>query len=892
MVMGAMVKRLSVLALACSLAGCSLLLDNGQFVGDGDSGARPRDAGPDAMQPPDAGPDAPSTPVVSIGPDPARTLDDLVASIDTESTDPLDRGAIRYEYRWLVDGADASNESATVSNDATAKDQTWRVEVTPVTIDDRRGVPGSAEVVIQNTAPTLQTVGLSSYRPVSGDILFAMPGQTRDADGDTVNIRYRWLVDDVPASATGSRLPLLDTIPVGAAVRVEATASDGTDESDPQDAGDAVVVENTLRWIQHWPDRGSVTFITHDPRHERVLFGVGTTSSPRQDLWEHDLLEDRFVRLRATGPQFQPDVPQKGLFDPVGERIFFMDASGTSGASLFELDVADRGRESWREVTLEGEVPALFALGAVFDEARNRIIVSAPDESGTATDLYEIDVSGAVGMTRRVASAQPAALGFGSWVRVPGTEEVYVLGGGESFMTMSPSDLVHRLRLDAIESGAVETSVRLPRAAAALAAAITPDGSRIFFGGGVNASGSVSGFWTLDLATMSVVERALADPRIDGKFLGYLLNDTRAERWLYFPGKDGLFSPAEYQLFGVPFAADSLDDVHAHGTQVLGPLHGSMGIVTEENLRVFGGVDRTDTPRGETWTANIAGGRPFDGFERLAVVPDGAEGLPAPRAFVDVVATPFEFTPLLAFFGGADGPTGFVDTTTWRLDGAQWIARTLRPGATAPAPRSGAAFFEGCGGDLTVFGGLTPGGATNDVSTMQCASLDTDCEWTSLSPAGTPPTARAGTAILLETSGAAIIIGGAGGSSIDAHRLETCTPSWETLTAAGDVPTARAGHTIANGSPSYLFGGSSGSTYFADLYSVGVSGSTVSFTGLTPSPDDDAVPEGRANHIALLSNDSTAPNARLFIIGGWRGRLGFGGGPRILGDVWELRIPR
>ena len=141
----------------------------------------------------DAGPDAPSAPVVHIEPASPTTLDDLSVVIDTDSIDPLDAGTITYQYRWLRDDADSGETGTSVSHDGTAKGQVWQVEVTPMTTDGRAGSAGTAQVTIQNTPPTIQTIGLSTYRPISGDVLSAFSPVTEDVDGDTLTVHYRWL---------------------------------------------------------------------------------------------------------------------------------------------------------------------------------------------------------------------------------------------------------------------------------------------------------------------------------------------------------------------------------------------------------------------------------------------------------------------------------------------------------------------------------------------------------------------------------------------------------------------------------------------------------------------------------------------------------------------------
>lgn len=898
MVMGAMVKRLSVLALACSLAGCSLLLDNGQFVGDGDSGARPRDAGPDAMQPPDAGPDAPSTPVVSIGPDPARTLDDLVASIDTESTDPLDRGAIRYEYRWLVDGADASNESATVSNDATAKDQTWRVEVTPVTTDDRRGVPGSAEVVIQNTAPTLQTVGLSSYRPISGQRLLALPGRATDPDGDPTTIRYRWLANGSPLPQTGSSLPLSDTVgEAGTELSVEARAFDGSEESPVVEAGPAVLQPTGLRWLQRWPDRGNVEFISYDPRHERVLLGVARTDRTAHQLWEHDLRSDRFVLLRPSGTELDRnlDLPSAGIYDPdQGRFFFFPNRAGSRSLRILELTTARRGQEAWREIPLSGEVPMSDSagLGAAFDPERNVLIIGGADEGGTTAEILEIDLTGETGVGRRVATGQPASVLTTDWIHVPEAREIYTFGGGDDLMTMSPSNLIHRLRLDDLAAGFQELTARIPEAGLAFAGHPNGAGTQILFGNGFSGSGYADGHWLFDVASGSVDPITAVEPRLENRAFGIVMGDTSNDRFLVFPGKVGFFSFGEYQLFGVSEDGATIEDVHAYGTQVPAPLLGAVGMNDAETIRFFGGLDRNEETNSEVWEANVISGREFTGFSRATTTPDPSEGRPEGRSGISVTYNGGVF----GFYGGQSSTGAVIDGPTWIFRRGDWIARELRSGVSAPPPRVDAAFFDGsCIGDLGVFGGRIAGVATDSLSFMDCDAGDTGCEWSEPPTTGTAPGPRVSAAVFVPTMRDLVIVGGEVGGSprMDAFLADTCaTPlTWSELTLTGDVPEPRAGHSISSQGRAYMFGGeASGGDYLADIHQLELVGSELRFTALSPAPDGDFSPEGRTSHMAILVADS-AGTTRLFVVGGWRGTVGFGGGDRVLGDVWELLIP-
>lgn len=117
---------------------------NDGFV-DGD----PASAGPVVI-----GNTPPGAPVVSIAPsDPIEGIDDLVCSVDVESTD-ADSDSVSYIFSWFVDeavftGAVTGGLVSTVGAVDTTADETWRCEVEP---DDGSSVGplGSDSVVIEN----------------------------------------------------------------------------------------------------------------------------------------------------------------------------------------------------------------------------------------------------------------------------------------------------------------------------------------------------------------------------------------------------------------------------------------------------------------------------------------------------------------------------------------------------------------------------------------------------------------------------------------------------------------------------------------------------------------------------------------------------------------------
>lgn len=875
-----MVKRITTtLLVLLSSTGCSLLIDNSPFLGS-DAGVQPDagggDGGRDAGR--DAGPNAPTTPEVHIEPAEPRTLDDLSVVIDVESADPLAAGAIRYEHRWLRDAEDTGETGTTVASARTAKGQTWTVEVTPVTADDRRGPAATASVMILNTPPTIRTVGLSSYRPVVDDTLTALPGSASDVDGDTVTVRYRWLIDGVAASPTTRQLALTDaTTPAGSEIFVEARAFDGTDESEPVDAGPAIVVANTTRWIQHWPDRGNVELVTYDQRHQRIVFGTSRIEGNEPQLWEHDLDADRFVRLRPTGdaPGFWL-FPESGSYDPATDTVYFLTGEFSGPMELFALHLRERGRERWESIPLSGDAPPHPPLnGAVLDSSRGRLYFLSQGSGGTDAELWRVELTTAGGVTSQVADGLAFDLLGGSWAPVRGTDVAYLLGGG------SPAaiDAIHRL--DFASATLEELATRLPVAAAGLTASSTPDGSALIFGYGQNDGSPVDGFWRLDLSSMEITAASAADSRFSMRLASGLFVDEARDRFLMYPGRRG-FGLGEYEVFALPSSLDDVQEVHAFEAYAP-PLSRMMAAAVLDDLVLFGGIDRDRTTHAHVWSGSSLG---FAGVRRVVTTADPTFGAPVARAEIGVSYG----GDLLAFFGGTTDGTGLADGTTWRLDGTRWVARRLATTASAPEPRRGACFFDHpvCDGDLGVFGGGTASGLTNDVSYMDCSATDAECAWTTPVTMGTPPSPRRDSA-LLAVSGGFIVLGGHTGTGrvMDAYGLMECTRTWSAMSMTGDVPSPRSGHTITGG---VLFGGEVAGGYANDAYRVTAStpSGTIALTRLEPAADGDGLPEGRTGHGAAYFGSA---GSSLLVYGGARTpTLPFRGHGRVLGDLWELRL--
>jgi hypothetical protein len=305
----------------------------------------------------------PSAPGVSLSPAAPYGDDELLVSIDVPSTDP-EGDRLTYGYAWYRDGvASGASSGATLPAGATARGDTWRVEVWA---SDGRGESpvGSAGVTILNTPPTLAGATLTPAAPTRGSTLSCTPAGAADADGDSVSVTYAWTLDGV---AAGSGSTLAGPFAAGTVAVCTLTPHDGTDAGAPVSA--TVTITNTA------PVVTSVSLSPATVRTDDTLTATVVSSDADGDSVSLDhAWYVNGVRVAATGSTLSGTTWfQRG--DTVSVTVTPSDADG-SGAPVGSA-----------VVTVANTAPSAPGLA---------IAPSAPSAPGTlgcsvATSSYDAD---------------------------------------------------------------------------------------------------------------------------------------------------------------------------------------------------------------------------------------------------------------------------------------------------------------------------------------------------------------------------------------------------------------------------------------------------------------------------------------------------------------------
>jgi hypothetical protein len=154
-----------------------------------------------------------------------------------------DGDSVSFTYGWEVNAlVIAATTDTLAAPDFSTGDQVQCI-VTPTDGTDSGTPVPSNTVTIENTAPSLDSAGLSPDPAYEADTVVCTPGTGTDADGDTVSYTYTWTLNGGGISATSNSLTGADFDKSDELVCI-VTPTDGTDDGDPV-SSDPLTISNT-----------------------------------------------------------------------------------------------------------------------------------------------------------------------------------------------------------------------------------------------------------------------------------------------------------------------------------------------------------------------------------------------------------------------------------------------------------------------------------------------------------------------------------------------------------------------------------------------------------------------------------------------------------------------
>lgn len=240
-----------------------------------------------------------------------------------------DGDRVTQSFRWEVSGREIPEVGGEIElRDVARGDE---IEVWVTASDGRaQSEPVRASATVANRRPVLDNVALQPIGSVvPGEPAVAMPVAS-DPDGDSLEFRFRWTVNESPVEDQEEASLPTDGLQPGDQIRVQVVASDGESESDAAWSG-VLLVGNAAPAITSTPS------------------GVAAGGAFRYVVEARDPEGDRSLRYQLRkGPegmtinpilgevQWQPRPDQAGVH-PV--EIAVEDSRGARSVQVFELTV-------------------------------------------------------------------------------------------------------------------------------------------------------------------------------------------------------------------------------------------------------------------------------------------------------------------------------------------------------------------------------------------------------------------------------------------------------------------------------------------------------------------------------------------------------------------------
>ena len=161
--------------------------------------------------------------------------------VTTSATD-VDGDEVSFAWAWTVDGDATTYTTGTIPADATLRYQVWEATIVP-NDGEADGEPIVVSTTVSNGLPTITDLVLAPDAPSTNDTLVATLSVS-DPEGDSVTLRYEWLVDGNVAQ--DSDVDSLDSsfFAKGQTVTLRVTANDGFADGASVEAGPITVLNS------------------------------------------------------------------------------------------------------------------------------------------------------------------------------------------------------------------------------------------------------------------------------------------------------------------------------------------------------------------------------------------------------------------------------------------------------------------------------------------------------------------------------------------------------------------------------------------------------------------------------------------------------------------------
>lgn len=174
-------------------------------------------------------PPSTATPTLSAVPSPAVEGSTLTCTAGT--TTDADGDSTTLSYRWYVNSSLVSTvTTSSLTGTNFNKNNTVYCEVVPTDGFDAGTAKASSSLTINNSAPTLSSVSLTSSAnpPKESSVLTCAASGQADADSDTVTVVYAWLVNSSIVTGQTSNTLSGGSFKKGDSVACRVTPNDGT----------------------------------------------------------------------------------------------------------------------------------------------------------------------------------------------------------------------------------------------------------------------------------------------------------------------------------------------------------------------------------------------------------------------------------------------------------------------------------------------------------------------------------------------------------------------------------------------------------------------------------------------------------------------------------------